>query len=439
MARRGVDDITRAQKEFQRATELDPGFALAWVGIAETAYLLRGNTRLSFPETISMMQDAANKALAINPQLGEAYLSLAEADNFHERYEQAEANFRKAIELSPGYATAYQWYSDFLDDFPQRRREALGILRQAEQLDPLSSIIQNEIADQLILLGQFDEAEIQLDTLLRNDPDFAPAYQEMAFLMQTTGRFDEQVIWLRKASALDPANFFLYVEQAFAVLDMGDEEALAKIKSRLAELDAQHWSTGLVEMLGSMYEKNLAAALESGAWVDKQIGNIPQFQTTFGYVYVLNNDFLKARQAYAIAFPKYFDRVTWRSAIEQFPNDACGMAYVISESGDEVLGTDLMKMALSYMENELPNYIAHADRYDDSTCYLMSGEYDKAMDSLEVNFEHGHHTQWWLWTNLSLYYPLRGTDRFETLMHKINETAASQRANLARMELEIGT
>jgi len=439
MARRGTEDLTRAQQEFQRATELDPGFALAWVGIAETAYLLAGNTRLSFPETMTMMEDAANKALAINPQLGEAYLSLAQVDYFHEHNEQAEANYRKAIELSPGYATAYQWYSDFIDDFPQRRKEALEILRKAEELDPLSSIIQNEIANQLILLGRFDDAENQLNSLLRNDPDFAPAYEEMAALMSTIGRFDEQVMWLRKASDLDPGNFGLYIQQVFAVLDMGDEEALTEIKRQLTELDARHWSTGYLDTLASLNEKNYAAALESAGWVDRQTGGIPQFQGAFGFVYALNNDFQKARQAFAIAIPKYFDRTTWRSAIEQYPDNGCFMAYILSRSGEETLGADLMKMTLSYMENELPNYIEHADRYDYAACYLMTGDYEKAMDSLEVAVEHGHYTQWWIWSNLSLYDPLRGTDRYEALMLAIRETAENQRANLARMEQETGT
>jgi len=439
MARRSTEDLTRAQQEFQRATELDPGFALAWVGIAETAFLLAGNTRQSFPEIMATMENAANKALAINAQLGEAYLSLAEVEYFYERYDQAEADFRRAIDLSPGYTTAYLWYSDFLDDFPHRTREALDMLHKAEELDPLSSIIQSEIANQLILLGLFDDAENQLNSLIQNDPDFAPAYRQMAFLMNTIGRFDEQVIWLRKASTLDPGNFGLYIAQAFAVLDMGDEAALAEIKNKLSELDAQHWSAGWVETLESMYQKNYAAALESAGWVDKQIGEIPQFQNAYGYVYALNGDFRKSREAFAIAFPRFFDRTTWRSAIELSPGDGCFMSYVLSRSGEETLGADLLKMSLSYMENELPNYVAHADRYDYVGCYLMTGEYDKAMDFLEIAVEHGHYSQWWLWTNLSLYEPLRGTDRYEALMLGIHETAAMQRANLARMEQEKGT
>ena len=438
MARRGVEDLTRAQQEFTRATELDPEFALAWIGTAETTLLLTGNTRLSFPESMAKTEHAANKALAINDQLGEAYLSLAEVDKYHERHDQAEANYRKAIELSPGYATAFQWYSDYLDSFPHRSEEALAILRKAEVLDPLSSIIQVEIADQLTKLGRFDEAENLLNKLMLSDPDFAPALVELSDLMETTGRFDKQVMSLRKASKLDPGNFGLYIWQTFALLDIGDKEALVDIKRQLAELDDQHWSLAYVEALESMYEKNYAASLESAKWVDQQLGNVPGFQNVFGWVYLLNQDYQNARQSYSVALPRFFDRSTWRSGIEENPGNGCFMAYVMLRTGDEELSTDLLNMTLSYLENELPNYVEHADRFFYEGCYLMTGDLDKAMDHLETSFAHGHHGKWWMWANLSMFDPLKGTERFEAMMTNIRETAAIQRANLARMETEAG-
>ena len=114
------------------------------------------------------------------------------------------------------------------------------------------------------------------------------------------------------------------------------------------------------------------------------------------------------------------------------------MAYVMSRTGEEKLSNDLLNMTLSYLENELPGYVEHADRYFYEGCYLVAGEFDKALERLEVSLAHGHYSAWWLWFNLSLFDPLRGTERFEAVMQNIQETAARQRTNLARMEAEAG-
>ena len=115
------------------------------------------------------------------------------------------------------------------------------------------------------------------------------------------------------------------------------------------------------------------------------------------------------------------------------------MAYVLTRTGDQQMGSDLSQMTLSYLENELPNYVEHADRYNYEVCYLISGELEKAMDQLELSFAHGHYGGWGLWSQLDLYDPLRGTDRFQAMMQNIRENAARQRANLARMEAETNT
>ena len=436
MARRDTESLTRARQEFQKATELDPGFALAWVGIAETTQLIGGNSGMPFTEIINTSEASGEKALAINDQLGEAYLSLAFVELFHERRDNADIYYRKAIELSPGYATAYQWYSEFLANSPHRRKEALTMLRKAESLDPLSSVIQNEIARQLRLLGQFEAAEFQLDRVIRMDPEFAPSYSEMASLKNVTGQFAEQYRWLRKASQRDPGNIGLYVEQAFALLNLNDQVALTDIKLELASIDDEHWAVGWVETIESLNEGNFAAALESARWVDQQIGGIPAFQGIFGWVYLLNRDYPNARRAYSVANPEYFDRSTWRVALERSPGFGCLMAYVMSMTGDEALAAELVKMSLSYLENELPGYIQHADRYSFEFCYIMNGETAKLLNQLTSTFEHGHYGGWWLWSRLPIFDPIRGTEEFERFMQSIEQETARQRAELVIIEQE---
>jgi TolB-like protein/Tfp pilus assembly protein PilF len=438
MSRRSSEELEQAMVEFERAVELDPEFALAWVGIAETSQLRVSYGTLSLPEGVARQEQAAQQALAINDQLGEAWLSLAEVDYFHERRREAEDKYQKAIALSPGYALAYLWYSDFIDDETPRRSEALGVLRKAEQLDPLSSSIQKEVADQLVLLGRYDEAEAQLNRLIQMDPDFAPAYEEMAGLMGQTGRFDEQVIWLRRSLERDPGRITLYISMAFAQLDMGDLEALGDIRRAMVEIDEEHWSVGWLETLEALYQGNNSAALESAQWVQKELGNLPNFQNFFGFVHMFNRDWEKSRASFQIAHPQFFDRGTWREGLEISPGGGCLLALVMTNTGSTEDAADLVEISRAYLENELPNYVEHADRYGVSLCYLMQGDNELALNALETEFAHGHHSQWWIWQMAPNYEPLRGDPRFEAMFDEIRETAAQQRANLARMEAEAG-
>ena len=139
VARETVAALAEAVDYFQQAIELDPGFALAYVGLAE-GY---GNQiffgGLAREEGLAKVQAAADKALALDDQLGEAYNSLAGIKEERGDYGGAEAMYRRALELNPNYATAYYWYGYLLRMYLGRFEEALALQRKAAELDPLSA------------------------------------------------------------------------------------------------------------------------------------------------------------------------------------------------------------------------------------------------------------------------------------------------------------
>ena len=94
-----------------------------------------------------MMEKAIGHALDIDPNLGEAYVSQGSLLDDLGQTEQAEAAYKRAIELSPNYATAYHWYSILIRSTIDRLQDALALLHKAEQLDPLSPIIKQNIAE----------------------------------------------------------------------------------------------------------------------------------------------------------------------------------------------------------------------------------------------------------------------------------------------------
>ena len=113
---------------------------------------------------------AALKALQLDDTLAEAHSSLALiAENYDYDWQTAEKEFKRAIQLDPGYATAHQWYAEYLS-WMGRFEEALVESEKARQLDPLSMIIAADHANILYYARQYDRALAQSRAVLDMDP-----------------------------------------------------------------------------------------------------------------------------------------------------------------------------------------------------------------------------------------------------------------------------
>ena len=144
--RRDPSDLQLSLKDYDEAIKLDPGYAEAWAGMADS-YSALGTPpwgALRPMEARVRAREAAEKALSINPNLAEAETSLAwELASFSWDWSQAETRFKRAISLNPQYALAHHWYSMLLSDLG-RFDEARAELRQAETLQPESLLIHRD-------------------------------------------------------------------------------------------------------------------------------------------------------------------------------------------------------------------------------------------------------------------------------------------------------
>jgi tetratricopeptide (TPR) repeat protein len=179
--KRTGDGLRTAIQYFNHAIETDPTYAEAYAGLADS-YALSGDWEygvLSPQDAFRKATAAATKALALDDSLGEAHTSLAFAlDLYGWDWAAAEAQYKLAIKLSPGYATAHLWYAWHLILMGQNS-EGLFELRKAESLDPLSLIISADMADALCIDHRYDEAVQQSEKTLQLDPNFAIGHYEL--------------------------------------------------------------------------------------------------------------------------------------------------------------------------------------------------------------------------------------------------------------------
>ena len=173
--KRGHENLVKAIAFFEEAKRSDPDYALAFVGLADS-HLLVGAYNPG-PDTVRSeeMEEgraAAGEALRLNPNLAEAYVSLAYIEFLYDwDWEASERDFLKAIELDPSYAVAYQWYGEFLSVMG-RHVEAIERTRRAVELEPTSPIISRELGYKFLMARRYPEAIAQYLKTIELDPSF---------------------------------------------------------------------------------------------------------------------------------------------------------------------------------------------------------------------------------------------------------------------------
>jgi TolB-like protein/DNA-binding winged helix-turn-helix (wHTH) protein/Flp pilus assembly protein TadD len=202
--KRTADGLKVALAYFNQAIEENANYAEAYSGLADT-YALLGDWQYAamIPrEAYPKAKAAALKAVKLDNSLGEAHNSLAFVlDGFDWDLDSGGKEFRRAIELSPGYATAHHWYAWHLALMNQYD-EAIAEMKKAESLDPLSLIINADLAELLVLAHSYDEAIVQSRKTIEMDPNFAMAHNQLAQAYLQKHMYDQAIAELQKAVQL---------------------------------------------------------------------------------------------------------------------------------------------------------------------------------------------------------------------------------------------
>ena len=438
LPQRNAKDLAKAMKSFEQAVELDPEFALAWVGIAESASLLEAHGTLNPDKQLQIMEKAIGHALDIDPNLGEAYVSQGSLFDDLGQREQAEAAYKRAIELSPNYATAYHWYSILINDTFDRLQDSLALLGKAEQLDPLSPIIKQNIANIYSRMGRYDEAEAAYKQLLAANPVFSSGMVNMSWGLfgNDLGRLDEAIIMVQNANRVDPGKISpLIIEYTFWI-SLGDFQKAQVVYQQMEALDAEHFWLPAAKAWSSIRQGRYAAAKEDGLFLERNFDSL-SVQNMAMQILARSGDYEHVRETLLKIEPRYLDPAQWSDLLNEGSNDACWIGLTLIRTGDEQLGRELLSYAINYWEQTAPLYIQHADRYPSSECYAYLGEVEKSLDTLEISLEHQHVLRNWL--GIAANPELRMIQehpRFAAMDEKARAELKRQREHLAQLEAE---
>jgi serine/threonine-protein kinase len=260
--------MSEAARYFEQATTLDPRFARAYAGLADATILLPSYAGAPLSAAWPKGKIAAERAIALDSTLAEAYTSLAYGTMLYAwDWPLAESLFRRAIAADSTYATAHQWYGDFLAG-RGRYDEALREMRRAAAADPLSRIAGGEVGWVLYIMHRYDDAAAQLDQVLRLDENYAHTYMLVAMTQVQRRAYGEAVASSRRA--LELGGFFAEYAAVLAAAYVGAGQRDSAI-AVLRDMERRAQTEFVSPFCFAIVETALGHKTEAFAWLDKGI------------------------------------------------------------------------------------------------------------------------------------------------------------------------
>jgi len=283
-SRAGPEGRRRAIEYFQRAIQIDAGYALAYASLAE-AYAALGNAEvLGIPahETYAKAREAALKALSLDDSLAEAHTALGSVKLFYEwDWAGAERAFERAFELNPNYVDTYHW-SSHLKAVQGRREESLRASLRALELDPLSTQMGIHLAWHYLMARQYDEAIQACRKTLEVNPESIETLDFLGRSYAAKGWHKEAIAEFRKVTDLTRGNPTYLAVLAWGYAQAGRRREALAVLGDVKRLSRQRYFSwyNVATAYAALGEKD-----EAFKWLEKA------YEDRIGYMVCLRLDF----------------------------------------------------------------------------------------------------------------------------------------------------
>jgi TolB-like protein/Tfp pilus assembly protein PilF len=269
-------DLRKAIDYFNQAIGKDPNYALAYSGLADSYLLLSPYGAAAPKDSIPQAKAAVKRALELDDTLAEAHASSARIlSGFDFDSQRAIAEFERALQLNPNYATAHHWFAAGPLLALARFDQSIAEGKRSIELDPLSLINNADFGNDYYYARRYDEAIGQLGKTIEMEPHFYLAHFYLGQALQLKGQLSEAIAEYRKAAQLDDDPFVsALLGQAYARAGQRDEanKILAQLNQEAKERYVDAYGVGLV-FLG-MGDKNRAMEELERAYRENDGGDI---------------------------------------------------------------------------------------------------------------------------------------------------------------------
>jgi serine/threonine-protein kinase len=250
--------VRSAIELFEQAIEIDPTYAPAHAGLADARAIL-GSWFGALPtEEMPKAREAAEQALALDDSLAEAHASLGAVKAWYDwDFAGAAREYERAIELNPGYATAYFWYRELLRSVG-RTEEADAMFRRARALDPVSPVMRYVAAMEFSRSREYDRAVEACAELHESEPGFLWGQLCLGTSLVRAGRHEEGLRVLRQAAARWPDDPQAIKDLAQGLALSGEEDEARALIGHLRTPDGRDLPTRIAAVYASLGDRDQA-------------------------------------------------------------------------------------------------------------------------------------------------------------------------------------
>tara|TARA_R110000868_G_scaffold259361_15_gene517516 strand:- start:2283 stop:4517 length:2235 start_codon:yes stop_codon:yes gene_type:complete len=431
-----VDDIEKSIQKYKEAIRLDPTFAEAYAGIANTYIELHFLGNLSLDEAQDLVRKNADQALLMNSDLAEAYVALASYYELTRDFDNYDIAIKKAYDISPNNPELIARYGRTLDDV----EESSQFLVKAYTLDPINPRLANYYAYDILMIKEdkFEEALKILDDMIERYPEYTPSYSNKAFILRDSpyGELDKAFEFLYKGWKKDPENIVFINELSEVARDVEFYEYADYLSELTKEMYPDNWNWRYQKLRNSYFQENYSKALEIYSEI-VDVFNLEDDEYAKEFEARLNyylGEFESISDIYLETYPEMLEE-NYKVDIN---NDilVLQVASTLKKGGNIELANRLIEKACAFTTEQLENLPEGEEPYsklfDHVKCLAASGQFEEAAKNLEIlHFDQGSKANWPGILSTEAYFDdFKDSPEFAEVKAKVFRDLYSMRSNI---------